>query len=159
MITQAKNLAKILVFQIDNQRYGLLAADVVEIERIVTLLPLPKAPNAIEGVVNYHGTLIPVLDIRARFGLPPKSIAHTEHLIIASAMQQLIAIRADSALELIDLDVEALEEVTRDRHYLLGVAKLSDGLVLIHNLQSFLNEEESSALKQALSDKNKSSAH
>jgi purine-binding chemotaxis protein CheW len=145
---------ELLVFEVGGQRFGLPAADVREVLRAVTLTPLPHAPALVEGVINVRGTLVPVLDIRARFRLPPKPLDHTDHLIVARAAGRLVALRVDRALELARPDaaaVERAEAVVPGVVYVAHLAKLPDGIVLIHDLNTFLSHAEAAALAEALS--------
>src|SRR5688572_3677891 len=88
----------VLVFEVGGVRYGLPASQVREIVRAVTIVPLPRAPAIVEGVVNVHGTVVPVLDLRTRFRLPAKPLSHTDHLVLAWAGPRLVALRADRAI-------------------------------------------------------------
>ena len=65
---------EILVFEINGQRFGIRAVDVVEVLRAATLTPLPTAPSLIEGLLNLRGRVVPVLDVRERLGLPRKEM-------------------------------------------------------------------------------------
>jgi purine-binding chemotaxis protein CheW len=134
----------VLVFEVGGLRYALPALEVREILRCVAIVPLPQAPSIIEGLINVRGTLVPVLDIRTRFRLPSKPAAHTDHLVLAWA-GRLVAIRADRALGLVGVepaDVEDPATLVSGAEYVSGVAKLADGLVLIHDLRSFLDDAE-----------------
>jgi purine-binding chemotaxis protein CheW len=144
----------LVVFEIDGRRYGLPAADVREIVRAVSVSPLPGAPPVVEGLINVRGALVPVLDLRARFAMAAKDPSHTDHLLLASAGTRLVAIRADRALDLAQVDPADVENATAivpDAQYLRGVAKLTDGLVLIHDLRTFLKDTEALSLDDALS--------
>jgi purine-binding chemotaxis protein CheW len=119
----------------------------------VTITPLPKAPAVVEGAINLRGTVVPVLDIRARFRRPPKPAEHTDHLVVAQAGAQLVALRVDRALDLLPLDgaaVDNAEAVLPGVEYVARVARLPDGLVLIHDLNTFLTAAEADALTAAL---------
>lgn len=144
----------ILLFALGGQRYALWADDVRELLRAVAIVPLPRAPRIIEGVINLHGRIVPVLDLRARFGLTAKEVDPGDHLIIAGVGARLVAIRADRALALLPvaLDPAQLEELRAagGATYLAGVARLPDGLALIHDLPAFLSAAESAQLDQAL---------
>jgi purine-binding chemotaxis protein CheW len=145
---------EILVFEVGGQRYGLPVAAVRELVRAVTITPLPKAPAIVEGVVNVRGTLAPVLDIRARFRLPPRSPRHTDHLIVARAGERLVALRVDRALELMRLEpgaAERAEAVLPGVGYVAHMAKCPDGVVLVHDLNTFLSHAEAAELSTALS--------
>jgi purine-binding chemotaxis protein CheW len=148
-----RELHEVLIFEIGGQRYGLPAADVQELVRAVALTRLPTAPPVVEGLINLRGTLVPVLDIRARFHLPGRPIEPSDHLVIARAAGRLVALRVDRALELARLqdgDVESAEGVMPGVDYLAHVAKLPSGLVLIYDLQNFLSQAEALALDKAL---------
>ncbi|HYT87347.1 MAG TPA: chemotaxis protein CheW [Gemmataceae bacterium] len=144
---------EILVFEIGGQRYGLPVADVRELLRAVTLTPLPQAPAIVEGIINVRGTIVPVLDIRRRFRLPARAPEHTDHLIVASAGGRLVALRVDHALEVTRLaaaNVDRAEAVLPGVDYVAEVAKCPDGLVLIHDLQTFLSASEVTLLAEVL---------
>jgi purine-binding chemotaxis protein CheW len=145
---------ELLVFEVGGQRYGLPAADVRELLRAVTLTPLPQAPAIVEGVINVRGVLVPVLDIRGRFHLPPKPPEPTDHLIVARAGGRLVALRVDRAVELTRLEpaaVERAEAVVPGVAYVAHMAKLPDGLVLVHDLKTFLSQAEAAELAEAMS--------
>jgi purine-binding chemotaxis protein CheW len=144
---------EVLVFEVGGQRYGLPAADVRELTRAATLTPLPRAPRIVEGVINLRGTIVPILDIRARFGLPPKPMEYTDHFVVAQAGARLAALRIDRAIELIRVDAADVAEAQTavpGVEYVTWVAKLPHCLVLIHDLRTFLSRAESAELDQAL---------
>jgi purine-binding chemotaxis protein CheW len=135
-------------------RYALPASDVRELVRIVTIVPLPAASPLIEGVINVRGRVVPVLDIRARFGLPPQPIAPSDHLILAHAGTRVVALRVDRALGLTRIAAEQIERpqtLVRGARYVGGIAKLPDGLVLIQDPATFLDDGESAAFDAAVS--------
>src|SRR5881296_2430916 len=81
----ASRAREVLVFEVGGQKYALPTADVRELVRAVAITPLPAAPAVIEGVVDVRGRVLPVLDVRARFRLPPKALDPSDHFIVASA--------------------------------------------------------------------------
>ncbi len=148
-------LTEVLVFEVGGQRYGLPAPDVEELVRAVTITPLPRAPAVIEGIVDVRGRVVPVLDIRARFRLPARGPEHTDHLVVASAGDRLLALRADRAIGLVRLDPRDVEDAGRvvpAAEYVAGIARLPDGLVLIHDLRTFLSRAETEVLDESLSE-------
>lgn len=145
---------EVVVFEVGGQRYALRSSDVRELVRAVTIVPLPKAPAIVEGIINVRGVVMPVLDLRTRFRFPAKPAAHTDHLIVAWAGPRLVALRVDRALDLARLeagDVEDAKAVVPGADYVAGVAKLPEGLVLIHDLRTFLSQAEAAALDDVLS--------
>jgi purine-binding chemotaxis protein CheW len=141
---------EILVFALGSQRYALWGCDVRELLRAVAVAPLPRAPRIVEGVIDLRGRVVPVLDIRSRFGLPPKPIEPSDHLIVAAVGPRVVAIRVDRALDLLTVDGGELS-AAMGGSYVAGVARLPDGLAVIHDLQTFLEASESAALDEALS--------
>lgn len=144
---------EVLVFQVGEHRYAIPSAQVRELIRAVRIVPLPRAPAIVEGVINVRGEVIPVLDLRTRFRLPPKPLEPTDHFVLAWAGPRPVALRADRAVDLIRLDPRQVQDaraVVPNVEYVAGVAKLPDGLVLIHDLATFLSEAEAMTLDQAL---------
>lgn len=142
-----------MTFEIADRRFGLAARLVQEVTRAVWVAPLPKAPPIIEGVINVRGTLVPVLDIRQRFGVPPRALTPEQHLIIARAGPRIVALRVDRALDILVVAEEAIEtaaQVAPGVEHVRGIAKLADGLVIIHDLETFLSLDESRQVDVAI---------
>jgi purine-binding chemotaxis protein CheW len=143
---------QILIFEVGERRYGLPAADVVELLRAVSIVPLPGAPAAVEGVINLRGKIVPVLDVRGRFRLPPRPLEPTDHFIVARADERVVALRVDRALDLLELDpadVEDARDVVPGVEHVSRIARLPNDLILIHDLRTFLSWEESAAVEEA----------
>jgi purine-binding chemotaxis protein CheW len=144
---------EVLVFEVGGQRYGLPTVDVRELVRAVAITPLPNAPAVIEGVVNVRGRVLPVLDVRARFRLPAKPLDPSDHFIVASAGSRGVILRVDRATHLALIDeasVQPPQTLGPSATYVAGVAKLDDGMVLIHDLTTFLSAAEAASLEEAL---------
>jgi purine-binding chemotaxis protein CheW len=144
---------EVLVFEVGGQKYALPTADVRELVRAVSITPLPNAPAVIEGVVDVRGRVLPVLDVRARFRLPAKALDPSDHFIVASAGPRGVILRVDRATHLALVDeasVQAPQTLGPGAAYVAGVAKLEDGLVLIHDLATFLSAAEAASLDDAL---------
>ncbi len=143
----------LLTFALDEQRFALPMADVQEVVRVAAFARLPKAPPVIEGVLNFRGALVPVLDIRARFGLPPRPVSMTDHLVVAQADKRKVAIRVARASDLIEAPAQSIEDVnsvTAKSGYVSGVLKLPGEIVLIHDLSTFLSAAEAAELDRSL---------
>jgi purine-binding chemotaxis protein CheW len=145
--------AENLIFAVGGRRYGLCARDVRELVRAVAIVALPLAPRWIEGVVNLRGRIVPVIDLRARLGLPAKSIELTDQLIVAHSDDFPVALRIDRADDLMRSEATDVADETGAETHGPGaerVAKLSDGLAPILDLRALLSEDEWEALRQAL---------
>lgn len=148
-----KNLNHLIVFALDRQRYALPLPVVDRVVRMVAITPLPKAPDIVLGVVNIQGRVIPVIDMRRRFRLPEREIALTDQLVVAHTVRRPVALVADAVQDVITCAEQSLiaaENILSKVEYVEGVVKLTDGLILIHDLDKFLSLEEESSLDQAL---------
>ncbi|MGB9092805.1 MAG: chemotaxis protein CheW [Gallionella sp.] len=142
----------LIVFSLDRQRYALPLHAVDRVVRMVAITPLPKAPDIVLGVVNLQGHVIPVIDIRRRFSLPEKKIALTDQLVVAHTLRRPVALVADAVHDVIGSAQGLIEteNILPGLEYVEGVVKLTDGLILIHDLDRFLSLEEESSLDLAL---------
>jgi purine-binding chemotaxis protein CheW len=143
----------VVVFEVAGHLYGLPAADVRELVRAVAIVPLPRAPDIVEGVINLRGKVVPVLDIRSRFRLPARPVEPSDHLIVATTGEHVVAIRADRAVNLVRIDQADLDEargLVPGVEHVAWVARLPHNLVIIHDLRTFLSLGESAELTGAL---------
>ena len=145
---------QVVIFSLDQPRYALPLDIVQRVVRAVEILPLPKAPEIVTGVINVQGQVVPVIDIRARFRLPPREMEIDDRFIIARTSKRTVALIADSVAgvrELAEGELVEARNVLPSTEYLRGVAKTEDGLVLIYDLERFLSIDEETALDSALS--------
>lgn len=143
----------IVVFKLDDQRYGLKLSAVERVVRIVEITPLPHAPEIILGLVNIGGRVIPVADIRQRFHLPPWQLKLNDQLILAHTSSRAICLivdEVDSIHHHPSSDMVNASVILPGIRYVDAVARLPDGLVMIHDLDRFLSLEEDQELAQAL---------
>ncbi len=143
----------LIVFSLDSQRYALPLSASERVVRMVAITPLPNAPDIIMGVVNFHGTVIPVINMRKRFGLPEREPSLSDQLVIAHTARRPVVLVADAVLDVVACDAHtqiAAEDILSGVQYVEGVIKLTDGLIFIHDLDRFLSLEEEDALHQVL---------
>lgn len=143
----------LVVFALHGERFALHGRAVREVVRAVAVAALPDAPEVVEGVINYRGRLAPVLNVRGRFGLPPMPLDPTQHFVLAEAGSRLVALRVDRALDVLEIPAEAIEagaSVAPGSRRTAGVARLPDGLLVIHDLERFLSLDEGAALDASL---------
>ena len=143
---------QIVVFTLDEQSFALSLPVVKKVIHAIEIRHLPKAPEIITGIINVNGRIIPVADIRKRFGLPAREIDLEDRLIITDTGQREIAILVDSLTGIRDLDpgqILSAEDIPFAEN-ISGVAKCEDGMVLIYDLEQFLSLDEALGLENAL---------
>lgn len=135
------------------QRYALPFSVVERVVRAVEVTPLPDVPEIVCGIVNVQGRVIPVMNVRMRFHLPEREIELGDQLVLAATAQRTVAFFADSVSGVIDYaedSVVAAEFIVPGMGCIAGVAKLADGMILIHDLDRFLSLDEEQSLSRAL---------
>lgn len=144
---------ELLVFWLGEQRYALPLNPVQRIERAVAVTALPAAPEAVLGIVNVRGQVVPVFNLRRRFRLPERPTELTDRLVVARTRHRLVAFLAYAVQGLLDGPAGRIispEQVLPGLEYLRGVVRLQGGMVLIHDLDEFLSVEEEQRLNEAM---------
>jgi len=146
---ESKNQAPVMVFSLDELRYALYLSAIERVICAVEITPLPKAPDHVLGVINLHGRIVPVIDIRKRLRLPPCEIVPENQFILAHTTRRLVALVVDSVVgihHLADRDLISKELVLPGMAYIHGLVKLNNELVLICDLDQFLSLDEAQKL-------------
>ncbi len=133
----------------------LYAVDIMRINEIIRpqkLTVLPKAPAFIEGVINLRGTVIPVVDLRKRFDMPPRPSSASTRLLIIRVAGQSLGLVVDDVTEVITVPVKDIKPppTVADGmavYYLLGVCLAGDILVMLLDIDKLLTTHEVRALE------------
>ncbi|MHB8836964.1 MAG: chemotaxis protein CheW [Candidatus Methylomirabilia bacterium] len=152
-VTAGSGTAHLLLFTLDEPLYALPLAAVERVVRAVDVTPLPQAPEIVLGAINAQGRVIPVVDLRRRFRLPPRGMLLDDRFIIARTARRLVALAADDVTgvrECLPRELVSAAAALPFAGYLMGVAKLEDGIVLITDLDAFLSLDEELLLDKAL---------
>jgi len=150
---QATLQRSLVVFSIADQRYALNLAVVERVLHMVEVSPLPKAPVIVLGVINFHSQIIPVIDIRRRFGHSPGDYGLTSCLLIAQTSRRKLALPVDEVLGVREVPSENVtlpETLISGTGLVAGIVALSDGVLLIHDLDTFLSLDEEQQLAVSL---------
>ncbi len=147
------SMIRLILLTVDGQTYALHLEAVDRILRMVAVTPLPGAPDAVEGVINIQGEVVPVVSIRRRLGLAERTAGAADSLLVARARSRRLAIIAESVLGVVERPADAIVstgDLAQGIPHIEGVLKTSDGLVLIHDLDRFFSPEEEQSLDLAL---------
>jgi|APSaa5957512622_1039677.scaffolds.fasta_scaffold30496_2 purine-binding chemotaxis protein CheW len=150
---QPTDAQKILLFTLDEPRYALNLSAVERVVRSVEIIPLPKAPQCVLGVINVQGEIIPVVDIRPRLGLPRREVSLGNQFILAHTSRQRVALVADSVTgirQLAEGEMVTTDQALPGAQYIHGLAKLDEGIVLICDLDQFLVFDDELKLEAVL---------
>jgi purine-binding chemotaxis protein CheW len=139
---------QLVVFTLGAEEFGVDISQVREIVRLVQITYLPKAPSFIEGVVNLRGQVLAVIDLSKRLGVSSKQRGDNTRIIVVEVGEITVGMLVDSVSEVLRLPSEFVEEVPSlvetevPEHYIRGVGKLKDRLLVLLDLNKILTPEE-----------------
>ncbi|GAB6933462.1 MAG TPA: chemotaxis protein CheW [Calditerricola sp.] len=147
------NELKVIVFQLNDESYGVDVYQVRSIERMQPITRVPGAPPFVKGVINLRGVVTPVIDLRSRLGLKERPYTDETRIIIVSVDDKDVGLIVDAANDVIDLPASSVEpppDVVGGvrTEFLRGVAKWGDGVLVLLNLDRVLTLDERTQLKQ-----------
>ena len=142
---------KVACFIVESQLY---AVDIMKIKQIIRPLKitrLPRSPAFLEGVIQLRGVVIPVVDMRKRFGLPPAAAKIERKVIIAGVERYIVGLIVDEVTEVVTLprsEIQPPPRVVKGIHsdYLHGICRYRDDILLLLNLDEILSVEEKESL-------------
>ena len=148
---------KYLTFTLANEEYGIGILKIKEIIGMMPITPVPQTPEFVKGVINLRGKVIPVVDLRLRFGM--EEIEYTERTCIivveiaGQAGTVLIGIVVDSVSEVLNIKGEDIEDTPTfgtklNTDYILGMAKMEGGVKILLDIDRVLTGEEISLVGQ-----------
>jgi purine-binding chemotaxis protein CheW len=145
---------QIVGFRIGNETYGVRIGSVREIVRVPEITAVPSAPDSIEGVINLRGKIIPVMDLRKRFGLTEITTDEKNRILVVELDNKLLGLIVNSASEVLKIppsEVEAPGSVFADgaSGYVTGVGKLKGRLIILLDISKLLHRPELKRLEEA----------
>ncbi len=146
-------MRKFAVFAIADEMFGIEIERVVEIIRVQKIFSLPGLPDFLSGVMSVRGGVIPVVDLRRRFGKGPSGAK--ERIIIVRFGRERIGLFVDGIKEIMSL---AAEEMTTPpalfkgfrTEYLTGLGKKDGSIIILLNIDNLLTSEEKIMLKESM---------
>ena len=148
-------MLQLVSFKIGEEEFGVDILKVQEINRVVQITQLPNAPDFIEGVMNLRGRVVPIVNLRKRFGLPAKEYDKNTRIIVVDLNGKTVGFIVDSVSEVLRLSKSVVEPPPDlvsgiDSEYITGIAKLDDRLLILLDLEKILTAEEKQTLKESL---------
>lgn len=149
---------KYLTFTLAEEEYGIGILKIKEIIGMMPITTVPRTPEFVKGVINLRGKVIPVMDLRLRFGM--EEIDYTERTCIVvveiegTSGTVMIGVVVDSVSEVLNIKGEDVEETPTfgskmNTEYILGMAKMEGGVKILLDIDRVLNEDEIAALDEA----------
>jgi len=141
--------SQLVVFDLASEHYGVDIADVREIMRMQTITKVPGAMIYIEGVINLRGKVLPVLDLRKRLGLHVGDLTEESRIVVIDIEAGEVGVIVDAVTEVLRVPNASIEGPSSmlaqgNSDYLRGIAKLSDRLIILLDLNKLLSSKADS---------------
>jgi purine-binding chemotaxis protein CheW len=138
---------QVVSFKLGSEEYGVDIAQVQEINRMVAVTHVPRAPQFMEGVINLRGQLIPIIDLRTRFGMPRAEHTKSTRIVVTEIGAKRVGMVVDSVSEVLRLPTDQIEEAPEmitgvDTEYIRGVGKIEDRLIILLDLAKIISGSE-----------------
>ena len=146
-----KKDGKHLIFQLKERGYGIPILTVNEIIGIMDITPIPRAPGFIKGVINLRGKIIPVMDLRLKFGMAEKEYDEQTCIIIVNVnfnnSVKQIGVVVDIVSEVVDIPASEIEAAPKysnhdDEDFLNGIGKVKDKVIMLLDIEKVIYSEE-----------------
>ena len=139
--------SQLVVFDLADEAYGVDIGSVREIIRMQEITAVPRTPDVVEGVINLRGKVIPVINLRKRFGFPLTERNKDTRIVVIDIGGSDIGATVDAVSEVLRVSTDSIEPPSaiissEDSDSLLGIAKIQDRLILILDLQQALSVKE-----------------
>lgn len=149
----AAELLQLVTFVLSGEEYAFPIMGVQEILRMrsVSVTAIPNSPSFIEGVMNLRGRVIPVIDLRSRFGLPVAERGRTNRVIVVEVSGRTIGVVVDAVVEVVRIDARAIEPLPElvagiGSEFIVGVTRAAGRLVVVLDMERVFSPEEKSSL-------------
>lgn len=138
---------KFLTFFLANEEYGLEILKVVEIIGMMDVTPVPRTPVFIKGVINLRGKVIPVMDLRLKFGMEAVEQTDETVIIVVNAHSMEMGIVVDKVSEVLDIAAESVEDSPAfgtevNTEYILGIGKADGNVKLLLDIDKILTTQD-----------------
>jgi purine-binding chemotaxis protein CheW len=144
---------ELVVWRLGAHRYALPLTAVERVLPAAEVTPLPDAPDVVTGILNVQGRIVPLVDLRRRLGQPQRELALADQIVLARSERRVLAFAVDSVQGVVSHEAQAMvdtREASLRAGFVSGVIKLSDGLLLVHDLERLLSLDEERGLDLAL---------
>jgi purine-binding chemotaxis protein CheW len=146
----AEQMVEFISFAVDDEQYGVEITDVREIKGWTGVTHLPKQPDYVRGVLNLRGAMVPIIDLRCRFGRGTTEATPLHVMIIVQIKETLVGILADRVLDIVSVEavqIQSVPHVARDHHSELfsGLVTVEEGMIALIDLGHLIDQSDGDA--------------
>jgi purine-binding chemotaxis protein CheW len=145
---------QVVGFRIGNETYGVRIGAVREIVRVPEITAVPSAPDTVEGVINLRGKIIPVMDLRKRFGQAEVRPDKKNRILVVELENKLVGLIVNAASEVLKIPPSEIEApgtmfAEGESSYVTGVGKLKGRLIILLDVGKLLQRSEVKRIEEA----------
>lgn len=145
---------QLVTFEVAGEEFAVDILRVQEINRMLPMTRVPQSPPEVEGVINLRGKIIPVVDLRKRFGMEPTERGDASRIIVVEVHGRTLGFVVDKVNEVLRISSKIVEPAPAmacsiQSDFIEGVGKLQDRLLILLNLQKLFGAEMAAAMSQA----------
>jgi purine-binding chemotaxis protein CheW len=145
---------QVVGFRIGNETFGVRIASVREIVRVPEITAVPSAPETVEGVINLRGKIIPVMDLRKRFGHVDLQPNKKNRILVVELDNKLVGLIVNAASEVLKIPPSDIEPpgtvfAEGESSYVTGVAKLKGRLIILLDVDKLLHQQDVKRVEEA----------
>jgi purine-binding chemotaxis protein CheW len=149
---QTEEVLQLVSFNIGQEEFGLDIQSIQEINRMVEITRVPNSPEFVSGVINLRGKVIPIIDLRKRFGFPSKEHDRNTRIIVVELDGMVVGFIVDAVSEVLRIPKSITEPPPAivagiGSEYIIAVAKLENRLLILLDLERILKDKEKQQLK------------
>ena len=144
---------KIVAFTIIEKEYALEIKNVSRVIRMKEITSIPQAPDFVEGVIIWHGKVMPLISLHKKFGLGEQGLNKLKRIIITKVHGHYIGIIVDQVTDVLNLEAANLEPpgaLLGEATYLIGVGKIGKRLILLMDIEKLLSPQERSSIDKII---------
>ena len=145
---------QVVGFRVGNESFGVRISAVREIVRVPEITSVPSAAESVEGVINLRGKIIPVIDLRKRFGHTAAPLDRKSRILVVDLDNKLVGLMVNAASEVLKIPPSEIEEpgsmfAEGESSYVTGVGKLKGRLIVLLDLAKLLHRQEINGVEEA----------
>lgn len=158
---KTKDISRFLSFFIDNEQYGLDISRIKEIIALMNITHIPKTPDFVKGVINLRGSIIPVVDIRLKFGMEAKKETVETAIVIYEIDNVSIGFIVDKVDDVFTIDTDNISAAPNfgtsvDTTFISGIAEVDESVIMILDLKNIFDHNELTLVGQMEKKENRS---
>ena len=154
-LSEPTGTMQLVSFRLAEEEYGIEITKIREIILMGEITRVPQTPHYVKGLINLRSTVIPVIDLRVRFGLPEAELTGDSRIMVINVRGKMIGIIVDAVSEVLRITNDQITPppptvAGLGREYLTGLVRLEEQLLILLDIDKLLGQEETAGLERAM---------